>query len=848
MLAVASVFIMIKKPVSYGLDVKGGVRLTYKMNLDKLTTDQKSRLGQIQSDLVKIMERRAGGMLGATEASISKKGEDSFVIELPGLTDVDKASQILSSTAKVTCFWAKNVSTDLFPSRRYTHVGSKEYPFGKEGQKVSYETFAKTVDPGKVIEPNLPDGTPNPDYLAISEGWEEILSGDEVADAKIQVNGTSYRPEFFFSTSGSQKLEAWSRKYYNKREQIAFVLDGKVLNIAHVKDGAILSNEAVIEGSFPAEYVKNLTELIKAGSLPVELIPLSSEQVDPTIGKSALTQMESAGAISLAVVAVLLVFYYAFPGVIAALAMLLYGLFTLAFLNVINATFSLAAIAAFILSMGMAVDANILVFERLKEELLLGKPLERAISIAFKRAYTAIFDSNVCTIMTCAVLYAFGTGAVKGFASTLGVGVFISFFTAFLVTRTLIQGLIALGVGKNPKSYALNRGWFSHHQEAKEGEKVLDIVGQSKKYFLISGVLIIPGLIALFMGGLKFNVEFQGGYEATFLNPQGKSMESIRSGLDKDGLVGSNIKFAETGGNKVVYVTIPPIKGMSVADPAARKRISDASGLPLENASFNAVGPTIQKETIENAIKGVVISSLLIMIYLGIRFAMGGFKNGVKFGASAVIALVHDVAFVIGSAAIVGMTFHWEVSALFITAMLTVIGFSVHDTIIIFDRIRENLLRQHKGETLEHLCDRSVSQSLARSVNTSFSAIIPLAALIAFGTPTPELKFMCVSMLLGISIGAYSSIFNATPILYLWDKAVRKKNGEAAGLMAEAAQEMKLRAQTAAAASGSASVASQQAPQSQAAKPLSSDYGQVRRRSSAIDNSKQILDEDDDEK
>ena len=841
-LAALSGFVMVKKPVSYGLDVRGGARLTYRMEVEKLTTEQRKNISQLQSNEVEILSKRAGGILGATDVSISKKGDDSLIIELPGMTDLTKATEVLSSTAKVIVYWAKNVSTELYPSRRYSQAGEKKVPYNKQGDTVSYVTFARTVDSAKVIEPD------DPAYAEIVAGWEPILEGDEVADAQIQVVGNAYRPEFQFSPAGAAKLQAWSKKYYNKREKIAFVLDGKVLNIAPVKEGTVLSDNAFIDGTFPPEYVKSLTELVKAGSLPVGLVLLSSETVDPTIGKSALSQMEMAGGISLGVVCLALIVYYAFPGIIATLAMGLYGLFTLAFLNVINATFSLAAIAAFILSMGMAIDANILVFERLKEELRSGKPLDRAVNLAFKRALTAIVDSNICTVLTCMVLYIFGTGAVKGFASTLAVGVAISFFTAFVVTRTLLQSAIKMGMGKDNKAYGLNTGWFKHHQEEHQGERLLNIVAKSNAYFGLSGLLIVPGIVFMLMGGMKFNVEFQGGFEASYLNPNNVSADTIRKGVESAGYGEPNVKTAEAGGKKIVYVTIKANKSMQVGDVTIKQKIADAAGLPVENSSFTAIGPTIQKETVENAIKGVIFSSLLIMFYLGIRFgiSVGGLKNGVKFGASAVIALVHDVLFVIGAAAIVGFFMHWEISALFITAMLTVIGFSVHDTIIIFDRVRENLMRQSKGETFEHLCDKSVSQSVARSINTSFSALIPLVFLIAIGTPTPDLKFMCVSMFLGIAIGGYSSIFNATPILYLWNKMVMKKHGEQAGLMAEAAREIKLRAQMASAGPTPATAAGPAAGPAQGP-TTGSAYGQIKRRSSVVDQSKQVLDDDDEE-
>ncbi|MBS1714784.1 MAG: protein translocase subunit SecD [Armatimonadetes bacterium] len=832
-LAGLSAWRVAKWPFTYGLDVQGGLRLVYRMDTEHMSKEDLGRQAMIQSDLVKILDGRARGTLGASEPSVMRKGEDSFVVELPGMTDIARATEIMSTTAKIEVKWAKTVGTDLYPNRRYKHV-----PNQRESDKVKYETYVKSSDPSKVLEPG------DPDYKAMIASWETILEGKDVAGASPEVSGNGSHPKFFFSPSGAAKMEQWSRKYMNKRENIAFVLDDRVLNMAYVKDGTVLSDEAFLDGTFPAGYVNDLCNLVRSGSLPVALVPLSTEKVDPTIGKQALNEMEKAGAISFAIVGVLLVIYYGFPGVIAFLAMLLYTVFTLAFLNLISATMSLAAIAAFILSVGMAVDANILVFERLKEELREGKDLARATSIAFKRALTAIIDSNACTVLTCAVLYFYGTGPVKGFASTLGLGVFISFFTAFVVTRVLVQGSQALGIGRNPKWYGMGKGWFLEQQKDDATHHLLNIIGRTKFYFIVSAALIIPGLVFIGLGGIKLNVEFLGGYEGMYKLPAGLTTDQIRKNLSSKGIEGVNIKGADTEKGKVVYLTVPPLKDMAVGDNSANERIASAAGLSTEGSSFSAIGPTVQKETVNNAVMGVGISSLLIAVYLAFRFgiSVGGIRNGFKFGASAVIALVHDVLFVIGTAAIVGYFLHWEISALFITAMLTVIGFSVHDTIIIFDRIRENLNRQHKGESFEHLCDKSVTQSVARSINTSMSAVIPLAVLIAIGTPTPDLKFMCLSMLLGISIGAYSSIFNATPILYIWDKIVMKKRGEGAGLMAEAAREIKVRAQAAATAAGAMPAA---ATATGAATGAGSAYGQIKRRSSAVEQSKREIDDED---
>lgn len=826
-----SIWGYVATPFKYGLDVRGGVRLAYEIDESKMTEEQKKDMARIQRDLVKILDSRVSAALGVVEGSVTTKGTNQFIVELPGQEDVDSARQTLNTTAKVIVYHAKNVATDRRGTRRFVELDAIE-----EGG-APYVPFARRADPTKTFKPG------DPEYAEMLEGWDVILEGDDIAGAGPIIEGNRTMPEFKFSAQGSQKMEAWSRRYMDQGEKLAFVLDGRVLNIAPLKDGTILKDQAFVDGDFDPKYVNRLTELIKAGSLPVELNEISSQKVAATIGDFALEQMVKVGIISFIITGLFLVIYYAFPGVVALMALVLYVLFTLAVLKLIGATFSLAAITGLILSISMAVDANILVFERFKEEVKAGRKLITGVEIGFKRALSAIFDSNACTILTSLVLWQLGTGAVKGFATTLIIGVAISFLTAIAVTRSLMMFFVGLGWFTDPKFYALKRSWFGENLETTADSKPLDIIGKSKRYFLISVALIVPGLIFIGMGGIKPNVEFQGGYEGAFVvKDDAVNVGSIRSKLDAAGFEGANIKLATTDTGRLVYITLPISDKIKTGDPGNSQRVADAAGLPIEGSSFTEIGPTIQQETVTNAVLGVIFSSVLIVLYLAIRFgvALGGLKNGLKFGLSAVVALVHDVIFVIGLSAIVGFVFGWEVSALFITAMLTVIGFSVHDTIVIFDRIRENLRKPLAHETFEHLVNKSITQSIARSINTSATAIVTLILLIIFGTPTPELKFMCVTMLAGIVIGTYSSIFNAAPILYLWDKAIVKKHGEDAGLIGEARREA---AQRAAAALQSGSLAAA-APGVTADVPAGSAYGQIKRRSSVVDKASKEVDED----
>jgi protein-export membrane protein SecD/preprotein translocase SecF subunit len=890
------------KAPHYGLDVSGGIRLVYQLDMSQIK-DPNADKGAIADKIVSILEVRIAGMGGASEGTVQKKGDDQVIVEIPGTTDIAEARKIIGSSAKMSLYHAKTLVTEKVTGRMYEDREPEDpnnpiVYFSKKGSST-------------VIKPG------DPEYAEIIKSWgPPILEGVDLQEAGSKPAGDSYEPTMRFSRSGADKIRAWCDHFYNTREKLAYVLDGKVLNVAGLADGARISDEAFIQGKFTPQYVTSLASLLNGGSLPVDLKELSFQNVDPTIGKQALGQFAppsgivGAGAIAFLVVVVFLIAYYAFPGLVAAIALGLYVLFTLSVLKAIGATFSLAAIAGFILSVGMAVDANILVFERFKEEMKRGRTLHSAIELGFKRALPAIIDSNACTILTSLVLSSLGTGQVKGFATTLIFGVLISLFTAVFVTRSLLMFFVDSGIAVNPKMYAVDRNWFKK-LEARADTEPLQVVEKAKKWFLISAATIV--VFFFFFGGFKLNVEFRGGYEALYsLSAPPLANTTYAANLEKAGLPGGNVKFATTspelltitfkdpskitgtdkaavvstalgvpgvqpmnqsqtsgltltyamddlGASKVedvlkklgsanlgeytwtskidpafkrnlVYVSVPPnknIDAISKDSEKCSKFIADKAGLTgVVNRGFTAIGPIVSAETIRNAILAVVFSSGLIIIYLAMRFgfSLGGFLPGLRFGASAILALLHDILVVIGSAALVGTLLGWEISALFITAMLTVIGFSVHDTIVIFDRIRENLRRPEKGHDLGFVMDRSITQSFARSLNTSMTVVVTLAILIMFGTATPDLKFFCVAMLVGIVSGTYSSIYNASPILYLWDKAITKKDPKK-GLIGLALEEQ------AKARVMQTQVKTAQAPQVQSDQTGRS-YGQVRRRAS----------------
>lgn len=765
-----------------GLDIQGGVRFTYQMDTSKLDAEHRREIGSLQNRLVAIMQNRAVGPLGVTEPTVAKKGTDQITVELPGFQKPEEAAAVMGSSARIEFYGASNVIGPRSSQRPYEAVDAKE---NVANPTVTFKSaFNASAPPITYENPNGPGV--NPLYKAVVDQWgPPIISGDEIqrAEGRTGPNGNVVIG-LDFSPKGQPKIAAWCQA--NPRENVAIVLDGRVLSIAPLEEGAVLREGGIITGQFPPGYVARICDLINSGSLPVDLKLLSSEQVDPTIGKEALDRMITAGVAAFGVIALFLIAYYAFPGIVATIALALYVLFTLTTMKLIGATFSLAGIAGFILSVGMAVDANILVFERFKEEMKSGKSLATAIELGFKRALTAIIDSNVCTILTSCVLMYFGTGPVKGFATTLIIGVIISLFTAVTVTRSLLMFFVGSGIAANPKLYAINRDWFGKLMRGANDEKPLRIVETSKKWFAISiatMVISVPFFfIGGFPGGFKPNVEFLGGYEAVFDTKGDATAASIAQKLEAAGLKGGNVKFASSGNERLAYVTLPPLPnfaGKSDKDNVAT--IAQAAGFnAADNKGFTQIGPAVQAETRNNAIAGVLGSSLLIVLYLAFRFGtgVGGFGVGLRFGGSAIVALLHDILVVFGLAAVVGHFEGWEVSALFLTAMLTIIGFSTHDTIVVFDRIRENLLRSKGKEEMGHLIDRSITQSFARSINTSSTVIVTLAILAFFGTTTPDLKFFVVAMLIGILSGTYSSLYNASPILYLWDRAIGRKKPE----------------------------------------------------------------------
>ncbi len=737
-----------------GLDVKGGIRMTLRAEVEKLPPEEQRRWDQSRLNLVADILQKRIDTLGVVEPGIFKRGDREIVIELPGFTNQQEALDLLSVTARLEFRYLKDVRTEKNPTGRYELAIEKD----ERGEEiVRFRDLGNTKEPGKLIK----EGTP--EYLQIIQSSPLIITGDDLRDAEVVRQTFNPEVALYLKPEAEEKFARATSLYL--KEHIAIVLDNRIIS-APVVESANLRNP-VIRGNFTLKEATRLRDLLRAGALPVSLRVETINRVEPILGARAWDRILQAGLVGTILVALFMVIYYLLPGVLSVIALGLYILFSIAVFKSVGVTFSLPAIAGFILSIGMAVDANILIFERVKEELRIGKTLMAAIDAGFKRAFPAIFDSNLSTIITCIILYNYGTGPVQGFATTLAIGVIISFFTAITCTRTLLYSLVGMGVHPDPKLFGLYRQIGVTIGEGLERvSDRFDFVGRRRLFYALSGSLIAIGLVFwLGLGGLKPGIDFAGGSELVVESSQPirASLNEVNALLRKAGFSKAGAQFAE--GNRQLIV--------HVADTSDKDKPRILAALQplgeLKEVSFASISPRIRAEIVQRAYTAVILSLIAILLYITLRFSIEGGWSGFKFGIAAMLALAHDVLIVVGSSALLGYLLGWEVNALFLTALLTLIGFSVHDTIVVYDRIRENLRHRLRGESLATIVNRSLNQTLARSINTSLTLVLVLIALMVWGAVTHDLRHFYVAMTIGAIVGTYSSIYIASQMIVDWE-------------------------------------------------------------------------------
>ncbi len=732
-----------------GLDIQGGARIVLRAKTEeyKGKWDPNTSLEAVR----KVMENRVNAT-GVAEPQIITKPPDQIIIELPGLKNQSEVRDQLKSTASLLFYLLPQLGDESGRTPAKWRMSMRDPKAGTpEEQIVDAQTLQPL--PPQVLQEEVFNNQP-------------IATGGDLASSSAVPSSQGGGAEIAFKLKGEARDRFQEVTRNNIGRHLGIFLDGKLLTAPTIQ--SILPGEGVITGSFTLASAKALSDQLNAGALPVPLEEIEFRKLEATLGQEAVQTTFRAGILGLGLVLVVMVAWYRLPGLLADGALLLYTLFSLALFKIWPITLTLPGIAGFILSIGMAVDANILIFERFKEELRSGKNLRSAIDAGFKRAFTAIFDSNVCTIGTCWVLYQYGSGPIRGFALTLGLGVLVSMFTAIVVTRTFLFALVSTNLGENPAVFGV-----------AGAEKVRHLHVMRHKAWWLGGSLaiIVPGLIAWGAGGIKQSIDFKGGTEQQIPFASRHQAGDISGVISKLGG-----KFKD---NRVV-VSEDPTQQYSHLATVTTERLAESERLSLLNTLSTQVGPldkvggkqltaadipfsdvsgTVSKELTQNAIWQVLGASLLIVLYLAVRFSMGGLKEGFKYGICAVIALLHDVLVLWGSFALLGLLFGWQIDSLFVTAMLTVIGFSVHDTIIVFDRVRENLTHRQKGETFSDLTDRSIDQTISRSIRTSLTVVMTLLALFFLGGSV--VHQFAGALLIGIVSGTYSSIFNASVLLVM---------------------------------------------------------------------------------
>lgn len=692
------------KNIILGLDLAGGVSITYEVEEDNPSA-------QDMDDTIDRLQQRAD--IYSTDSSVYKEGSNRINVEIPG---ADDATAILADMGK---------------------PGALEFM-----DEENYQLFAA------------------------GEEYETVLTGADVksASAGIDNSGTvkDYVVQLAFTSEGTKKFADATSANVGKR--IYIIYNGAVSSAPTVQT-AITGGNAVINGMESQESAEKLAQTIRIGALPLTLSELRSNVVGATLGQDALKTSLQAGAIGIAIIAVIMIAVYLLPGLIAVFALLAYVVLMLLCLNFFNASLTLPGIAGIVLSIGMAVDANVIIFTRIKEEIGNGAPVKNAIDAGFNKATSAILDSNITTLIAAVVLYLMGTGSIKGFALTLGIGIALSMFTALFVTKNLLKAVFNLGL-TNPKLYG-----------AKKEVKVTNYVKFSKIAYIISFVVVLAGLIALPIfksksgSALNYTLEFTGGTAMTVGFDKEYDLSSAEKEIlpvisDAADISDAGIQVQTVKGTKeIVFKTAE----LSVAQ---REAVENAlrTNFTVDKFEIENISGTISGEMQRNAIVSVIIATILMLLYIAFRF------SDIKFGGAAVIALLHDVLVVFAIYSIGRLS----VGNTFIACMLTIVGYSINATIIIFDRIRENLVTMNgKDETYANIVNASISQTFTRTIYSSLTTFVMVFVLYIMGVSS--IKEFALTLMAGVVCGAYSSVCITGPLWYMFKtKAgkVEKQSGK----------------------------------------------------------------------
>lgn len=709
--------------ITLGLDLAGGVSITY-----EVVGDEEPSATDL-ADTKRKLEERVYNY--SNEAQVYLEGNDRINVEIPGVTDANAILEELGNPG--TLYFLAQKGSD----------GNNNYSQTIVQDEDGNSSLAYVLN--RSIDEIVADG-------CVVLNGSDIKSAEAVPYQDSQTGNTSsYCIDLLLNDEGRQKFADATTSAYQNGETIAIYYDGKVI-YAPTVNGALTDGRAQISGNYTYEDAEKLASLIRIGGLKLELNEIHSKVVGAQLGSDAIKTSLEAGAIGLAVIAVFMIGVYFLPGFVASLALLLYTALIVLLLNGFDITLTLPGIAGIILSIGMAVDANVIIFARIREELATGKTVKSSEKIGFDKALSAILDGNITTLIAALVLLIFGSGSIKGFAQTLILGIVLSMFTALFVTRWLLRAFYAIGF--------TNEKWYGVGKE----HKALDFVGKRWVYFAISLVLIVGGFVMMGVNKaqtgnpLNLSLDFVGGTSMTVTFNEQKSLSELETDVipEMEKIAGSAVQPQPVqNSTDVVFKT----NALDVTKrDAIEEMLLDKYGVENEQIVMETIGGTISKETTVKTFASVCVAMVCMLIYIAIRF-----KN-ISFGAGGVLALLHDVLVVLAFYAAAKVS----VGSTFIACMLTLVGYSINATIVVYDRIRENRSQMGSGADLKDVINRSITQTLSRSIFTSLTTFIMVAALYVLGVTA--IREFALPLMVGIACGTYSSVFLAGSMYYMMQK------------------------------------------------------------------------------
>jgi SecD/SecF fusion protein len=613
-----------------------------------------------------------------------------------------------------------------------------------------------------------PIGSPNAQFFVLKD--DVALRGSDITNPQQSSDPNTGEPDvtFGFSSKGKTAFQNVTAQIARRgdlvsglgqtlNQHFAVALDNQLITVPYIDfktypDGINGDNGADISGNFTISSAQDLANELRLGALPINLKLISESQVSATLGKQALHNGLVAGLVGLLVVALFLIAYYRVLGVIAVAGLAIYGLYFFALIKLIPITLTLPGIAGLILTIGVAADANVVIFERVKEEIRGGRSIRQGIAIGYRKGLTAIIDANVVTIMTAFILFVLATADVQGFAFTLGIGTFVSLFTAVMATQAILTSMGSSRLISSPS--ALGAG-------GKKREWRFDFMGASRYFFTMSGVILAIGALAIGGRGLNLGIDFTSGTRITVGLEHAASQQQVSALINSLGISSPTVqkitgdKSLGANGYQISFKKLPS-GGRAEVEDALQSRF----GIVNNGKAFDytSVGPTFGSTVANSAVIAIIASLLVISVYVALRFEW-------KFAVPVLIALAHDLLITSGVYALTGR----QVTTATVAALLTILGYSMYDTIIVFDRVRENIPRMPRA-AFSQIVNRSMSEVLTRSIATTSCTLMPIIALLLFGgvPGSTELTDFAFALLIGVASGAYSSIFIASPVLTHW--------------------------------------------------------------------------------